>query len=104
MKYFQVCKRLFDYFFILVFLIFWCEVILVRGGYPHFLRVVTRDQLLWPVYCDVSLRTPSSLPFTTEDILITFFCGEEMFYFLNFIPFVLQVELRCSPLWDFHDW
>ena len=33
---FKVSKRLFDYFFILVLLFCCCEVILVRGGYPHF--------------------------------------------------------------------
>ena len=75
---FKVSKRLFDYFCILVLLFCWCEVILVRGGYPHFYFTV-----------HVSFRTPSPLPFTTEDVLITVFCREVMFYFLKFIPFVL---------------
>ena len=43
---FKVSKRLFDYFCVSVFLFRWCEVILVRDGYPHFLWVVTGDPLL----------------------------------------------------------
>ena len=33
---FKISKRLFDYFCVLVFLFRWCEVILVRDGYPNF--------------------------------------------------------------------
>ena len=31
------------------------------------------------------------------------FVGKK-FYFLKCVPFVLQVELWSSPLWDIHDW
>ena len=51
----------------------------------------------------MSLPAPFPLPFTTKDVLIIFYAGKK-FYFLKFDPFVLQVELRSSPLWDLHDW
>ena len=70
MNCFQVCKKLFGYFCILVFLFCWCEVISVRSGYPHFLWVVTRDHS--PDTAHVYLPTSSPLSFTTKDVLITF--------------------------------
>ena len=79
MNCFQVCKRLLGYFCILAFLFCWCGVISVRSNYTHFriiLWVVTRDQVQWPAF----LPTPFPLPFTTENVLITFFCSEEILY------------------------
>ena len=45
----------------------------------------------------VSLPTPFPLPFATEDVLVIIFLGKKC-YFLKFIPFALQVELRSPPL------
>ena len=46
---------------------------------------------------------PISPSFITKDVLSIFSVGKE-FYFLKYIPFVLQVKLWSSPLWDIHDW
>ena len=83
MRYFQVCKRLFDYFCISVFLFCWCEVILVRGNYPYFLWVVTRDQLLWPVYCTCVLPHPIPPSLYYRRCFNYIFCREVMFTSLN---------------------
>ena len=56
------------------------------------LQVLAQDQLMW-------VRFPQRL---TEDV--KFFFKDKNDYFSKFIPFVSQVELRSSPLWDFHDW
>ena len=61
------------------------------------------DQGTTPMTAYVSLPTPSPLPFITKDVLTTFYVGKKC-YILKCIPIVLQVELRSSPLWDFHDW
>ena len=60
----------------------------MRSGSPLLLWVVTKDQLYGLFTVHVSLLTPSPLPSTTEDVLITFFAGKK-FYLLKFIPFVL---------------
>ena len=57
-------QKVFGYFFILAFLFCWSEFILVRINYTHFcivLWLVTRNQVLCPVYCVPPHPIPPSL-------------------------------------------
>ena len=98
-------QKVFGYFFILAFLFCWSEFILVRSNYTHFcivLWLVTRNQVLWPVYCVPPHPIPPSLQH--RKCFNYIFLQGRNFTSLKFILFFLQVELRSSPLWDFHDW
>ena len=98
-------QKVFGYFCIFAFLFCWCEVISVRSIYTHFrivLWVVTREQVLWPVYYVSPYPIPPSLHHRRCFNYI--FLQGRNFTSLKFIPFVVQVELRSSPLWDFYDW